>query len=259
MGLVRGQMDDGEDDKLTLQRKDLWHQTGGPESNRSLSAHCFGLGSGLHRRQQRRIRNSVTRSILGTPGNGNGSRAVNHPWSELRRGRKSGERREGGEEKRSLYERCWVSSSKLGAFLWQRHKERLVRVRSIFQEREWRRLRGQRGPVCVGSSDSEAASAPSSPLWPSGIRSTLCTLTASVSIAVTRFRHRCVVASNKAPNYPSRSLSRIPPCPLPASPPDVVFASASEGSGHESLKGLGGILPSILEILSFFRVGESFE
>lgn len=106
MGLVRGQMDDGEDDKLTLQRKDLWHQTGGPESNRSLSAHCFGLGSGLQRRQQRRIRNSVTRSILGTPGNGNGSRAVNHPWSELRRGRKSGERREGGEEKRSLYERC---------------------------------------------------------------------------------------------------------------------------------------------------------
>ncbi|RWW14317.1 hypothetical protein BHE74_00039511 [Ensete ventricosum] len=107
MGLVGGQMDDGEDDKLTLQRKGLWHQTGGSESKGSLSAHCFAPGSGLQQRQQRRIRrNSVTRSIFGTRVHGNRSRAVNHPWSELRRGRKSGERREGGEQKRSLYASC---------------------------------------------------------------------------------------------------------------------------------------------------------
>ncbi|RZR74351.1 hypothetical protein BHM03_00035757 [Ensete ventricosum] len=107
MGIVGGQMDDGEDDKLTLERKGLWHQTGGSESKGSLSAHCFAPGSGLQQRQQRRIRrNSVTRSIFGTRVHGNRSRAVNHPWSELRRGRKSGERREGGEQKRSLYASC---------------------------------------------------------------------------------------------------------------------------------------------------------
>ncbi|URE47519.1 hypothetical protein MUK42_32819 [Musa troglodytarum] len=102
------QMDDGEDDKLTLEKKYLQRKTVGL-LHRWVQSCCSS-------KQKQRIRNGCLVDVrVNKEHCGAGSRAVNHPWPALRG-------REGGRRKR------YCQSSK------SRHGESLFSFPSIFRE-----------------------------------------------------------------------------------------------------------------------------